>query len=194
MASMGGHNPVIMRPFMWPRVVPMVEILITRLDDSVPVPSYAHPGDAGADLVSTVDVRLGPGERAMVPTGISIALPDGYVALVHPRSGLAARCGISIVNAPGTVDAGYRGEVKVMLINLDPSEPVALRRGGRIAQLVVQQVERARFVEVDHLPGSARGTGGYGSTGGFVAAAAPGVSPRVRVDTHIDESQTEESQ
>jgi dUTP pyrophosphatase len=172
----------------------MVEILIKRLDSDVPVPSYAHPGDAGADLVSTVDVRLGPGERAMVPTGISIALPDGYVALVHPRSGLAARCGISIVNAPGTVDAGYRGEVKVMLINLDPSEPVALRRGDRIAQLVVQQVERARFIEVDHLPGSARGAGGYGSTGGFVAAAAPGASPRARVDAHIDESQTEESQ
>ena len=172
----------------------MVEILIKRLDSDVPVPSYAHPGDAGADLVSTVDVRLGPGERAMVPTGISIALPDGYVALVHPRSGLAARCGISIVNAPGTVDAGYRGEVKVMLINLDPSEPVALRRGDRIAQLVVQQVERARFVEVDHLPGSARGAGGYGSTGGFVAAAAPGVSPRARVHAHTDESQTEESQ
>ena len=168
----------------------MVEILIKRLDSDVPVPSYAHPGDAGADLVSTVDVRLGPGERAMVPTGISIALPDGYVALVHPRSGLAARCGISIVNAPGTVDAGYRGEVKVMLINLDPSEPVALRRGDRIAQLVVQQVERARFVEVDHLPGSARGAGGYGSTGGFVAAAAPGVAPQARGAAPIDESQT----
>jgi dUTP pyrophosphatase len=172
----------------------MVEILIKRLDSDVPVPSYAHPGDAGADLVSTVDVRLGPGERAMVPTGISLALPDGYVALVHPRSGLAARCGISIVNAPGTVDAGYRGEVKVMLINLDPSEPVALRRGDRIAQLVVQQVERARFVEVDHLPGSARGAGGYGSTGGFVAAAAPSGSSRAHVDAHIEESQTEESQ
>jgi dUTP pyrophosphatase len=106
-----------------------------------------------------------------VPTGLSLALPDGYVALVHPRSGLAARCGISIVNAPGTVDSGCRGEVKVMLINLDPAEPVELRRGDRIAQLVVQRVERASFTEVDRLPGSTRGDGGYGSTGGFVAPA-----------------------
>ena len=145
-----------------------VEVLIQRLDD-VPLPAYAHPGDAGADVVTTVDVELGPGERAMVPTGISIALPEGYVALVHPRSGLAARCGVSIVNSPGTVDAGYRGEVKVLLVNLDPHEPVTLSRGDRIAQLVFQQVERARFVEVDRLPGSDRGAGGYGSTGGFVA-------------------------
>jgi dUTP pyrophosphatase len=146
----------------------MVEILISRLDPEVPLPSYAHPGDAGADLTTTVDVHLAPGERALVPTGISIALPHGYVALVHPRSGLAARFGVSIVNAPGTVDAGYRGEIKVMLINLDPHEPVRLGRGDRIAQLVVQQVEHARFVEVDSLPGSVRGAGGYGSTGGFV--------------------------
>ena len=144
-----------------------VEILIRRLDPDVPIPTYAHPGDAGADLTTTVDVRLAPGERALVPTGVSIALPDGYVALVHPRSGLAARCGISVVNAPGTVDAGYRGEVKVMLVNLDPAEPVTLRRGDRVAQLVVQRVERARFVEVERLPGSDRGDGGYGSTGGF---------------------------
>lgn len=150
----------------------MVEIMITRLDAEVPLPSYAHPGDAGADLTTTVDVRLEPGERAMVPTGIGIALPDGYVALVHPRSGLAARFGLSIVNSPGTIDAGYRGEVKVMLINLDPVEPVTLRRGDRVAQLVIQQVERARFVEVAALPGSVRGDGGYGSTGGFVATAA----------------------
>ena len=148
----------------------MVEILITRLDADVPVPAYAHPGDAGADLTTTVDVTLAPGERAMVPTGIGIALPEGYVALVHPRSGLAARHGLSIVNAPGTVDAGYRGEIKVMLVNLDPRDPVTLRRGDRIAQLGVQQVARARFVEVDGLPGSARGDGGYGSTGGFAAA------------------------
>ncbi len=146
----------------------MVEILLRRLDDGVPVPAYAHPGDAGADLVTTVDVRLEPGERALVPTGISIALPEGYVALVHPRSGLAARFGVSIVNAPGTVDAGYRGEVKVMLINLDPKDPVVLGRGDRIAQLVVQRVEHARFVVVDALPDSVRGDGGYGSTGGFV--------------------------
>lgn len=149
-----------------------VEILIRRLDPDVPLPSYAHPGDAGADLTTTVDVDLAPGERAMVPTGVSIAMPDGYAAFVHPRSGLAARCGISIVNAPGTIDAGYRGEVKVVLVNLDPVEPVALRRGDRIAQLVVQRVERARFVEVERLPGSARGDGGYGSTGGFDSNAS----------------------
>jgi dUTP pyrophosphatase len=146
-----------------------VQVQVRRLDPDVALPTYAHPGDAGADLSTTVDLRLEPGERALVPTGIGIALPEGYVALVHPRSGLAARCGISIVNAPGTVDAGYRGEIKVMLINLDPREAVVLRRGDRIAQLVIQQVERARFVEVDELPGSVRGAGGYGSTGGFGA-------------------------
>jgi dUTP pyrophosphatase len=144
-----------------------VEVQVRRLDPGMPLPAYAHPGDAGADLSTTVDLRLEPGERALVPTGLGIALPDGFVALVHPRSGLAARCGVSIVNAPGTVDAGYRGEIKVMLINLDPREPVVLSRGDRIAQLVVQQVERARFVEVDQLPASARGAGGHGSTGGF---------------------------
>ena len=144
-----------------------VLVQVRRLDPDVPLPEYAHPGDAGADLSTTVDVHLGPGERALVPTGIGIALPEGFVALVHPRSGLAARCGVSIVNSPGTVDAGYRGEVKVMLINHDPREAVALRRGDRIAQLVIQQVERARFVEVDELPDSARGAGGHGSTGGF---------------------------
>ena len=144
-----------------------LEILVRRLDPEVPLPSYAHPGDAGADLVTTVDVELAPGERAVVPTGLGIALPDGYAAFVHPRSGLAARCGVSIVNTPGTVDAGYRGEVKVVLVNLDPRDAVTLRRGDRIAQLVVQRVERARFVEVDRLPDSARGVGGYGSTGGF---------------------------
>ncbi|HZJ07463.1 MAG TPA: dUTP diphosphatase [Nocardioidaceae bacterium] len=151
----------------------MVEILVRRLDEHVPLPSYSHPGDAGADLTTTVDVSLSPGERAMVPTGISLALPEGYVALVHPRSGLAAKCGISIVNAPGTVDAGFRGEVKVLLINLDARESVTLLRGDRIAQLVVQQVENARFVEVERLPGSFRGDGGYGSTGGFAAPADP---------------------
>lgn len=149
-----------------------VEILIRRVDAGVPLPAYAHPGDAGADLTTTVDVHLAPGERVVVPTGISIALPDGYVALVHPRSGLAARCGVSIVNAPGTVDAGYRGEIKVVLVNLDPAEPVTLHRGDRIAQLVVQRFERARFVEVERLPGSDRGEGGYGSTGGFNTNAA----------------------
>ena len=142
-----------------------LDIAVVRLDPELPLPSYAHPGDAGADLHTTVDVELGPGERALVPTGISIALPEGYVALVHPRSGLAARHGLSIVNAPGTVDAGYRGEVKVLLINHDPVEPVSLRRGDRIAQLVVQRFERARFVEAGVLPDSVRGAGGYGSTG-----------------------------
>ena len=142
-----------------------LQVLVQRLDPDLPLPSYAHPGDAGADLVTTVDVTLAPGERAMVPTGVAIALPDGFVALVHPRSGLAARHGLSIVNTPGTVDAGYRGEIKVMLINHDPVEAVMLTRGDRIAQLVVQRFERARFREVGVLPDSARGAGGYGSTG-----------------------------
>ncbi|MDX6299043.1 MAG: dUTP pyrophosphatase [Nocardioidaceae bacterium] len=157
---------------------PHVDVLITRLDTGVTLPSYAHPGDAGADLVSTVDVRLEPGERVLVPTGIAIALPDGYVGLVHPRSGLAARHGVTVVNAPGTVDAGYRGEVSVLLVNLDPRSAVDLSRGDRIAQLVVQRVEHARFVEVDRLPGSARGEGGYGSTGGL--AAGPATSGKER--------------
>ena len=142
-----------------------LDVSVVRLDPDLPLPSYAHPGDAGADLHTTVDVTLGPGERAMVPTGLSIALPDGYVALVHPRSGLAARHGISVVNTPGTIDAGYRGEITVMLINHDPRESVTLSRGDRIAQLVIQRFERARFVEVGVLPESVRGTGGYGSTG-----------------------------
>jgi len=144
-------------------------VALLRLDPELPPPAYAHPGDAGADLLTTVDVSLAPGERSLVPTGVAIALPEGYVALVHPRSGLAARHGLSIVNTPGTVDAGYRGEIKVMLINLDPAESIALRRGDRVAQLVIQRVERARFVEVETLPGSVRGAGGYGSTGGFTS-------------------------
>ena len=149
-----------------------VPIALRRLDPDLPLPSYAHPGDAGADLHTAVDLVLGPGERALVPTGIAVALPDGFVALVHPRSGLAARHGLSIVNSPGTVDAGYRGEIKVMLINHDPAETLELRRGDRIAQLVVQRFERARFVEVEELPDSARGSGGYGSTGGFERGSA----------------------
>src|SRR3954451_14800668 len=140
---------------------------VVRIDPDLPLPSYAHPGDAGADLFTALDVTLRPGERAVVPTGIAMAVPEGYVALVHPRSGLAARHGLSIVNTPGTVDAGYRGEIKVMLINLDPREPIELRRGDRIAQLVIQRVERAQFSEVGELPDSLRGDGGYGSTGGF---------------------------
>jgi len=144
-----------------------LDVQLVRLDPDLPPPAYAHPGDAGADLLTTVDVTLAPGERALVPTGIAIALPPGFVALVHPRSGLAARHGLSILNTPGTVDAGYRGEIKVLLINHDPHEAVTLRRGDRVAQLVVQRFERARFVEVDELPDSVRGAGGYGSTGGF---------------------------
>jgi len=140
---------------------------VVRLDPDLPLPSYAHPGDAGADLVTAVDVTLQPGERALVPTGIALAVPDGYVALVHPRSGLAARHGLSIVNTPGTIDAGYRGEVKVLLVNHDLVEPIELRRGDRVAQLVFQRVERAGFTEVEVLPESVRGEGGYGSTGGF---------------------------
>jgi dUTP pyrophosphatase len=144
---------------------PPVDVLVTRLDDGVPLPTYAHPGDAGADLVTTVDLTLGPGERAMVGTGIAVALPEGYAGFVHPRSGLAHRLGVSIVNTPGTVDAGYRGEITVVLVNHDLRDAVMLRRGDRIAQLVVQRVEHARFEEVSQLPASARGTGGYGSTG-----------------------------
>ncbi|WP_084073171.1 dUTP diphosphatase [Demequina sp. NBRC 110052] len=142
-----------------------VEVLLSTTDPSVPVPSYAHPGDAGADLTTRVALTLAPGERATVPTGVRIALPDGYVALVHPRSGLAAKHGVTVVNAPGTVDAGYRGEISVTLLNTDASEPVTLAVGDRIAQLVIQQVERAHFVQVDSLPGSHRGDGGFGSTG-----------------------------
>lgn len=146
----------------------MVQVLVHRLDPGAELPGYAHEGDAGADLVTTVDVRLAPGERALVPTGIALALPHGFAAFVHPRSGLAARCGLSIVNAPGTIDAGYRGEVLVLLVNLDPQRAIELTRGDRIAQLVVQQVERVDFTEVAALPESGRGAGGYGSTGGFL--------------------------
>jgi dUTP pyrophosphatase len=148
----------------------MLDVLIQRLDDGVELPHYAHPGDAGADLRTTVDVTLAPGERALVPTGIAVALPVGYAAFVHPRSGLAARCGLSIVNSPGTIDSGYRGEIKVLLVNLDPAAPVELARGDRVAQLVIQPVEQASFRVVDALPDSARGAGGYGSTGGFDSA------------------------
>lgn len=144
-----------------------VPIQILRLDPELPVPSYAHPGDAGADLFAREDVTLAPGERRLVPTGLAIALPEGFVALVHPRSGLANRSGLSIVNAPGTIDAGYRGEIQVCLVNLDPSTTIELARGDRIAQLVIQRFESADFVEVSELPDSVRGEGGYGSTGGF---------------------------
>ena len=147
-----------------------VPVQIRRLDPGLPLPAYTHPGDAGADLRAAADVTLAPGERALVPTGVAIGLPVGYVGLVHPRSGLAARHGISIVNAPGTVDAGYRGEVLVNLVNLDAHQPFTVRRGDRIAQLVVQQVATAEFTEVDSLSETVRGDTGHGASGGFGTA------------------------
>lgn len=144
-----------------------VDVLVQQLDPDLPLPAYSHPGDAGADLVTSVDVELAPGERAIVPTGVAIALPQGYAAFVHPRSGLAARHGMSLVNAPGTIDAGYRGEIQVIIINTDPRETLRLKRGDRIAQLVIQAVERAIFSVVAQLPESVRAEGGFGSTGGF---------------------------
>lgn len=143
-----------------------VEVLIRRLDPGLPVPERAHPGDAGVDLYAAADVELAPGGRAQVPTGVAIALPDGYAAFVLPRSGLAARHGVTLVNAPGTIDAGYRGEIRVTMLNTDKNIGVRFQRGDRIAQLVIQRVERAVFCEVATLPGSARGHGGFGSTGG----------------------------
>src|SRR5450756_114880 len=139
------------------------------------MPCYAHPGDAGADLYARQDVALAPGQRALVPTGVAIALPAGYAAFVHPRSGLAAKHGVTVVNAPGTIDAGYRGEIKVILLNTDAARPVSLRRGDRIAQLVVQRVENVTFREVPALPGSARGEGGFGSTGGHADGRTVGL-------------------
>ena len=143
-----------------------MDVLITRLDPGVPLPAYAHPWDAGADLVTAEDLELAPGQRAVVRTGIAIALPEGYAAFVHPRSGLAVRHGITVVNAPGTVDAGYRGEIKVILLNTDAARTVSFSSGDRIAQLVVQRVECVSFREVEDLPESPRGEGGFGSTGG----------------------------
>jgi dUTP pyrophosphatase len=143
-----------------------VEVLLKRLDAGLPVPQRAHPGDACVDLYSAIDFQLEPGGRVVVPTGVAIALPDGYVGFVLPRSGLAARHGVTVVNAPGTIDAGYRGEIRVPLLNTDPDSGVRFQRGDRIAQLVIQRVERAAFVEVATLPGSVRAGGGFGSTGG----------------------------
>ncbi|MBF6329737.1 dUTP diphosphatase [Nocardia transvalensis] len=151
--------------------IPPISLL--RLDPGIPVPTRAHPGDAGVDLCTTEDVILEPGERVLVGTGIAVALPVGTVGLIHPRSGLAAKAGLSIVNTPGTVDAGYRGEIKVCLINHDPRTPIELRRGDRIAQLVVQRVELVDFIEVDSLDETSRGAGGYGSSGGHASLAAP---------------------
>jgi dUTP pyrophosphatase len=147
-------------------------VLVQRIDGGVPLPAYALPGDAGADIVTAEEITLAPGARAVLPTGLAIALPDGFAAFVHPRSGLAARAGVGLVNAPGTIDSGYRGEIKVIVINHDPAEPVHLARGERIAQIVVQRVERAEFVEVTELPESERGVGGHGSTGGAAVLAA----------------------
>jgi dUTP pyrophosphatase len=149
--------------------VEVVHVQVRRLDPELPVPAYAHPGDAGADLVAAADVELAPGERRLVPTGIALALPEGYVGLVHPRSGLATRLGVTVLNAPGTVDAGYRGEIFVNLVNHDPSGTVKISRGDRIAQLLVQRVERAVFQVVDELTDTVRGAGGHGSTGGHHA-------------------------
>ena len=148
-----------------------VEVLLLQLDPGLELPSYAHSGDAGADLCRSEGFELRPGERRLVGTGVAISLPPGYAAFVHPRSGLAARHGITIVNAPGTVDSGYRGEIKVCLINTDRTHPVNIARGDRIAQLVIQPVNTAVFVPVTALPSSARGIGGYGSTGGILGGA-----------------------
>ncbi len=144
-----------------------VRVPVRRTSPGAVLPAYAKPGDAGADLTATAEVTLGPGQRALVPTGVALALPHGWVGLVHPRSGLAARHGIGIVNAPGTIDSGYRGEVLVNLVNHDPDEAFTVRPGDRIAQLLVQQVATAEFAEVDSLPDSPRGDTGHGSSGGF---------------------------
>jgi dUTP pyrophosphatase len=154
-------------------VTQAVPVPVCQLDPDLPLPAYAHPGDAGADLLAAEDVELAPGTRALVRTGIAIALPEGFVGLVHPRSGLAARLGVTVLNAPGTVDAGYRGEIMVNLINHDQANPAKICRGDRIAQLVVQRVERARFHLVDELPATGRGEDGHGSTGGHAGLVTP---------------------
>ncbi|MBM3720825.1 MAG: dUTP diphosphatase [Actinobacteria bacterium] len=142
-----------------------MKVLITRLDQELPLPSYAKGGDAGADLFSRVGLELKPMERALVPTGVAIALPPGFAGFIHPRSGRAAKEGLSMVNAPGTIDSGYRGEIQVILINLDKEKSITIKRGERIAQLVIQEVSQAEFVEVEQLPGTSRGEAGFGSTG-----------------------------
>jgi dUTP pyrophosphatase len=140
-------------------------VQIQRLDKELPLPQYAIDGDAGMDVFSSIDCKIAPGDRAIIPTGIAIALPEGFVAFAHPRSGLAAKHGISIVNAPGTIDSGYRGEIKIILINTDKTETFDVKRGDRIAQLVFQKFESAKFFEVEQLPQSQRAGGGFGSTG-----------------------------
>jgi dUTP pyrophosphatase len=156
-------------------------VAVRQLHADLPLPAYAHDGDAGADLVAAQDVEIPPGARALVPTGVAIALPEGYVGLVHPRSGLANRLGVTVLNAPGTVDAGYRGEILVNLVNHDLANTAKISRGDRIAQLVLQRVERAHFLVVDELPGSVRGIGGHGSTGGH-ADLVPDQRDRERKD------------
>ncbi len=169
-------------------------VAVQRLDPELPLPSYAHVGDAGADLVAAMDVRLAPGERAVVPTGIALALPSGYAGFVHPRSGLAAQRGLALVNAPGTIDSGYRGEVKVIVVNLDPRRPIELRRGDRIAQLVVQPVAAVSFLDVETLPASGRADAGFGSTGGFAAATeAPPSGPSATEPSPIGSARTSTS-
>jgi dUTP pyrophosphatase len=146
----------------------VLEVPLVRLDPDLPVPSYAHPGDAGADLYARQDVRLTPaGGRALVPTGIALALPPGFAGFVLPRSGLALRHGVTCLNTPGLIDAGYRDELRVLLVNTDPVEPYDVRRGDRVAQLVIQRIETATFSEAerDELPASTRGVGGFGHTG-----------------------------
>ena len=140
-------------------------VQIQRIDKGLPLPDYARAGDAGMDVYSTIECTIAPGQRAIVPIGIAIALPEGFVCFAHPRSGLAAKNGISIVNSPGTIDSGYRGEIKIILINTDAKETFEVKRGDRIAQLVFQKFESARFFEVEVLPESQRGGGGFGSTG-----------------------------
>lgn len=173
-----------------PSLTAPLRVRIQLLDDFASVPAYALTDDAGADLCSTVDVVLGPHERALVPTGIAIELPPGYAGFVHPRSGLAIRAGLGLVNAPGTIDAGYRGEIKVILINHDDRQPITIARGDRIAQLVIQRVEHAEFVAAEHLTESVRGAGGHGSTGG--ASALIGATATVQSDETRPDKQEED--
>src|SRR4051794_5367939 len=158
--------------------MPELDVPVQLTSAGAVPPRYALPGDAGADLAVAEDVELAPLQRALVGTGVAVAIPEGYAGFVHPRSGLAHRLGLSLVNAPGTIDAGYRGEIKVSLINLDPPTPLTLRRGDRVAQLVVQPVVRARFVRVETLPDSDRGEGGHGSTGGHGGPAGASLEGR----------------
>ncbi|WP_339392850.1 MULTISPECIES: dUTP diphosphatase [Brevibacterium] len=146
-----------------------LQIDITLVDEGMTPPNYAHASDAGADLCSAIDFTLEPFERRVVPTGVAIALPAGHAGFVHPRSGLSSRHGVTVVNAPGTIDSGYRGEIKVPLINLDPTVPMRISRGDRIAQLIIQEVRQADFRVVESLDDSDRGVGGFGSTGGVVS-------------------------